>query len=100
MDIRSTTTSLPKASTAYLFGSFLNSASPNDIDVLLVYDPEVCEPALAYELHKDFVDRLQTAVGIDVHVTLLTKDEERDCHFVEDSCAVPIELIDSARLLK
>lgn len=100
MEIRSITTSLPKSSLAYLFGSFLNSASPNDVDVLIVYDPQFCAPADAYELHSSFVNRLQEITGIAVHVTLLTIDEERECNFINDASAVRLDLMDDSRLVK
>ena len=100
MDIRSITTSLPKSSLAYLFGSFLNSTSPNDVDVLIVYDPQFCAPANTYELHGSFVNRLQEITGIAVHITLLTTDEERECNFINDTRAVRLDLIDDSRLLK
>jgi predicted nucleotidyltransferase len=97
MDIRSTTTSLPKSSLAYLFGSFLSSASPNDVDVLIVYDPQSCAPSQAYELHRGFLNRLRETTGIAVHATLLTTDEERGCNFIKDTGAVRLDLIDDSR---
>jgi hypothetical protein len=99
MDIRSIITSLPESSLAYIFGSFLNSASPNDVDVLIVYDPLFCAPAHAYELHTSFVNRLQEITGIAVHVTLLTTDEERESNFINDTGAVRLDQIDS-RVIK
>ena len=98
MDIRFITTSLPKSSSAYIFGSFLKSASPNDVDVLVVYDPQFCAPAQAYELHSSFVNRLKEVTGIPVHVTLLTAGEERGCNFINDTGAVRFDLIVDSKL--
>jgi predicted nucleotidyltransferase len=100
METRSITTSLLELSVAYVFGSFLRSATPDDIDILIVYDPRACSPIVAYERHRDFVARLQQATGIAVHLTLLTTDEERGCGFINDVKAIRYELIDDPRLVK
>jgi hypothetical protein len=100
MDIRSITTNLPSSSVVYLFGSFLNSSAPNDLDVLIVYDPQFCAPARAYELHGSFVNRLRKIAGIAVHTTFLTADEERECNFINDTGAVRLDLIDDSRLAR
>jgi predicted nucleotidyltransferase len=75
----------------------LNSSSPSDVDVLVVYDPQFCSPAQAHELHSSFVNRLQEITGTAVHITLLTTYEERGCDFINDTGAVRIDLIDDPR---
>jgi predicted nucleotidyltransferase len=100
MEMQSITTRLPESSIAYIFGSFLSSASPSDIDVLVVYDTETCPPDLAYELHRDFINQLRSSVGLDVHITLLTKSEERGSDFINDSGAIRMDQVTIRRLLK
>ncbi|MFZ0817338.1 MAG: hypothetical protein WAM78_17580 [Candidatus Sulfotelmatobacter sp.] len=78
----------------------MKSASPNDVDVLVVYDPQFCAPARAYELHRSFVTRLKEVTGMPVHITLLTTGEERGCNFVNDTGAVRLDLIDDSRPVK
>ena len=56
METPSITTVLPEGSLAFVFGSFLRSDAPSDLDVLLLYDPEICDPKEAYCAHTPFVD--------------------------------------------
>ena len=91
---------LPKSSVPYVFGSFLSSSSPRDIDILIVYDPAICNPAQAYDLHLEFADNLERAVGLPVHLTLLAMEEERGCGFIADARAVPLETVDRIRLIR
>jgi len=82
-------TSLPKSSTAYVFGSFLRSNSPRDLDVLIVYDQRLCAPSEAYRYHDDFIRQIQSVVNIDVDVTLLTQEEVKSSRFIENTDAIP-----------
>src|ERR1035437_4586116 len=87
------TVDLPKSSRAYVFGSFLKSPSPRDLDLLIVYDRLFCHPSKAYEMHQDFVDKLRKIVQVEVDLTLLTQEEARGSRFLQDTAAVPFELV-------
>jgi predicted nucleotidyltransferase len=97
MEIRSITTNLPELSAAYVFGSALKSGLPNDLDVLIVYDPHTCPVSRAYDAHRTFVEMLQQAAGLTVHLTLLTIDEERDSSFIRKTGAISIRSLESLR---
>lgn len=79
---------IPEGSTLYLFGSILKSQVPNDLDILVVYDPEVCPPEHAYTYHRSMVDDLTVAYGLPIHATFLTPSEQRATDFVSRTCAV------------
>jgi len=80
---------IPERSTLFLFGSILKSQAPNDLDILVVYDPEFCPPELAYTYHRPMVDDLAAAYGLPVHATFLTPSEQRATDFISRTCAVP-----------
>jgi predicted nucleotidyltransferase len=82
-------TKLPEGSVVYVFGSFLRMNTASDLDVLVVYDSDVCLPEKAYELHKDFLSDVFLEFGLPVHATLLSVQEERDRDFIQDTGAIP-----------
>lgn len=94
-------TSLPELSSAYVFGSFLHCDAPRDLDLLITYDQRVCPPSRAYSLHAEFVRQAHAMFGIDIHLTLLTQQEELGCRFIEDTGAVPFDqaILRAKRLL-
>jgi predicted nucleotidyltransferase len=99
MENRSITSGLPSASRAYVFGSFLTTGQPQDIDILVNYDPVICPPADAYEAHTDFIDYMQESFGLRVDLTLLTYEEEQSSGFIQATGAVPIAFTDGKLVL-
>ena len=91
MGIQSILTSLPKSSAAYVFGSFIKSCSPKDIDILVVYDQQDCPPPLAHQFHAKFAKLVEKTLNLDVDLTLLTMEEERGNGFIQDTGAIPFE---------
>jgi predicted nucleotidyltransferase len=79
---------IPEGSTLFLFGSILKSKAPNDLDILVVYDPEVCAPEFAYQHHRSMLDSLAAAYSLPVHATFLTPSEQRATDFISRTCAV------------
>lgn len=69
---------------------------PADCDVLVIYDPTVCAPVDAYELHEPFFSDLAKMVGLNVHPTLLTIEEEKGCDFIQTAGAIRFHLKSSA----
>lgn len=80
---------IPEGSTLFLFGSILKSQAPNDLDILVVYDPEFCPPELAYTYHRSMVDDLAAVYGLPIHPTFLTRSEQRATDFIFRTSAVP-----------
>jgi predicted nucleotidyltransferase len=84
---------IPKGSKVYVFGSFLNVESPNDCDVLAVYDERICPPREAFRRHSSLVSDLQKMTELPIHLTLLTRSEERDVCFLRRTGAIPITVV-------
>lgn len=91
MGNRSITTDLPSTSRVYVFGSALTSDTPQDIDILILYEPMIFHPSVAYDAHANFVAQVGSHTGLSVDITLLTFDEELSCNFIETEGAVPLE---------
>ena len=88
METRSTPIRIPRESKFYIFGSALFSDCPNDLDVLVVYDPLVCPPGDAYPFHSSAILDLKANFDIPVHITLLTSSEECGTEFIKRTGAV------------
>lgn len=88
METRSTPIRIPSASKVYVFGSVLTSACPNDLDVLVVYDPLVCPPRHAYSFHRETVLDLEKYYHLPVHITLLMPSEESGTEFIKRTGAI------------
>lgn len=65
----------------FLFGSALRDPDPNDVDLLVVYDPGELPPAEAAGLRGVLVHACAEAGIHPVDVVLLTGDEARDTEF-------------------
>ena len=88
-----TVTDSPISTRAYIFGSYLHSDSPADIDLLIVYDEKECVPAVAYQNHKRLIEYIGSIAGLSVHPTLLTCKEEKHSEFIANTGAVSIETV-------
>lgn len=75
----------------YIFGSFLHSDSPSDIDLLVVYDPLEVHPKNVTKHCKPLFAAIEQAISLKVHSTILTCSEEQESEFVERSKAVLLE---------
>ena len=65
----------------FLFGSSLYSESPNDLDLLVVY--EVSMPVIeALEFRSKLIGKLRRHISLPIHVVLLSADEEREIGFI------------------
>ncbi len=83
---------IPDFSKLYIFGSIITSSSPNDLDILIVYDPIKCSPMIAYNKHSDTILDLGEHFGLPVHLTLLTPSEEFKTNFISRTGAIEINL--------
>ena len=85
-------TKIPSHSEAYVFGSVLNSLAPDDFDLLIVYDPEVCPPQNAYVCHSPLCEDISIMFRLPVHLTALTRSEAMHVRFIEKTNALPLEM--------
>lgn len=97
METQFTPIRIPRESKFYIFGSALTSDYPNDLDVLVIYDPLVCPPQDAYSFHREAMLDLEANLDMPVHITLLTPSEESGTEFIKRTGA--IELADAMRRL-
>ena len=90
-EIQAVVANLPKNSDIYIFGSFLNNAHPNDMDILIVYDDNLCSPKLAYREFHSIIRQLEQLFSLKVDVTLLTRDEENSVNFIKSENCLKID---------
>lgn len=65
----------------YLFGSALHRHDPQDVDLLVIYDPDVLPPAQAASLRHAMV---QACIGATMHpldLVILTNEEAEQTNF-------------------
>ncbi|WP_133511228.1 nucleotidyltransferase domain-containing protein [Candidatus Thiosymbion oneisti] len=84
-------TKLPKNTKVYIFGSWLTSENPSDLDVLVVYDPMHCNPSDAYLRLNPLLRDLVKLTGLRVHPTMLTYSEQEETGFVAEVDAMALE---------
>lgn len=88
METQSTLIRIPRESKFYIFGSALSSDYPNDLDVLVIYNPSACPPQAAYSFHKDAILDLEESFHLPIHLTLLTPSEESGTDFIKRTGAI------------
>jgi predicted nucleotidyltransferase len=67
----------------FVFGSALTSKNPNDLDLLVVYDPEACPLEQARDKALKLASELSGEIGLQPHVVVLTESEERSVRFIQ-----------------
>lgn len=75
----------------YLFGSARISRTPNDLDILLIY-PDNSRITKALELKKVLVSYLQELNGIEIHMVLMTVQENEEIDFLKKEGAVKFHI--------
>ena len=81
---------LPGGVHVFMFGSACYRISPNDIDMLFVYDASLVPPCTAYSVFKPLMTDIEYSVGIPIHSLVLSQDEVRKTGFIGK--VEPIEL--------
>ena len=81
---------IPSGVRIYLFGSACYRQRPNDIDMLYVYDATIVPTDTAYSRFQPLSRRIEEAVGIHVHHTVLSPKEAMESRFIER--IEPVEL--------
>ncbi len=74
----------------YLFGSLLYSNSPNDIDLIIVYNKEEISIQDILLLRKNLHCSFFHEFKITLDITLLTKQEEKSLNFIQTEKAIPL----------
>ncbi|WP_342515556.1 hypothetical protein [Sutcliffiella sp. FSL R7-0096] len=74
----------------YLFGSLLYSNSPNDIDLIIVYNKDEISIQDILLLRKNLYCTFFYEFNITLDITLLTKQEEKSLNFIQTERAIPL----------
>lgn len=76
----------------FIFGSWLSSPMPNDLDLVFIYDDCVCSPQDAINV-RQALKECGARLGIPaIHVVLLSEAESVQCGFIESVGAVPLKI--------
>ena len=75
----------------YLFGSWLHSDNPKDIDVLIVYNPTICPPSKIQAMTRPFLEQLRRIFNLEVDTVYLTEKEEKDINFIKTERCISID---------
>ncbi|WP_147565057.1 hypothetical protein [Coprococcus eutactus] len=75
----------------YLFGSARVSKKPNDIDILLIY-PDISKVTEALELKKVLISYLRELNCKDIHMVLMTVQENDEINFAKKEGAIRFDL--------
>lgn len=75
----------------YLFGSVLSKENPNDIDLLMVYNPNLISLKSVVKLKNKIINYLDESPLIKVDLLLLSMEEESEIDFIKSEKALNIE---------
>lgn len=75
----------------YVFGSWLSSERPNDLDVLITYDSSLCSPAEAIEYSDEVAQAIEQFSGLPVDLVRLSLEEANETDFVRREGCVAID---------
>lgn len=67
--------------TIFLFGSILNSNTPNDIDMLITYENTVIDIEKALSFRKKMINHIQSIYNLPTDICLLSKQENQSSNF-------------------
>jgi hypothetical protein len=74
----------------FIFGSWLNSPVPKDLDLVFIYDDGVCSPQDAI-IARQALKECGARLGLTIHVILLSEAENAQCGFIKSVGAVPLK---------
>lgn len=66
----------------FLFGSFEKTATPNDIDLLILYDSGYVNISQILSLRRRILAHLEGLINIPVDISLLNFIEEEELNFI------------------
>lgn len=72
----------------YLFGSLLYSNTPNDIDIIIVYNKDQISIQDILLLRRNLYSSFYNKFKITLDITLLTEEEEKSLNFIQIEKAI------------
>ena len=83
MENRSIAIELPKGVNAYIFGSFLRSDFPNDIDILFEYDAIMIPSAEVYSKIQNTIQNFEKTFDLTDHPLVLSINEIKESGMID-----------------
>lgn len=74
---------VPRGATIYLFGSACYLKNPEDVDILVVYDPSLIPPEKAYSCIRPISVAAERVTNRNIHLTVLTNKEAADTGIID-----------------
>lgn len=81
---------VPNKTEVYVFGSILTSQTPNDLDILIVYDSSYYPKNNIYKNCDNFINTLYEIFNLDIHFTVLSYYENNEVNFKEEVKAIEL----------
>lgn len=79
----------PRLEAVYIFGSWLYKTVPDDIDLLIVFDPRHCPIEEALLLRRRLAQIVEETLELKSDIVLLTISEERQTDFIRSERCRP-----------
>jgi len=81
---------VPKDIDIYIFGSYINSEKPNDVDLIIIYDSNIYAKNSIYDYCSNIINQIKEKSRLPIDVTFLSIKEEIEIQFVEFVEAISI----------
>jgi len=81
---------VPNDIEVFVFGSVLISDSPNDLDIIIIYDNGVISSRDIYKYTSNFIENLSGVTDLFIDITYLTKSENENIDFVNLVSAISL----------
>ena len=91
MVVPSTTIKARLPGKIFIFGSWIRLQEPNDLDLLFVYDEQLCTSQQAVLARNALIESGRRLGVRAIHVVLLSESESAQCRFIESEGALPLE---------
>lgn len=74
----------------FIFGSYLNSENPKDVDLIVIYDSNIYTGNSIFDNCLNLINQIKEKCGLPVDVTYLSINEEIETRFLKIVNAMPI----------
>ncbi|MEK3836541.1 nucleotidyltransferase domain-containing protein [Paenibacillus sp. FSL R7-0128] len=81
---------VPENIDVYVFGSYIISERPNDVDLIIIYDSNIYSGTNIYNVCLSLLKEIKEKSGLPVDATYLSINEEIETQFVEFVKAISI----------
>ena len=75
--------SMPDGIALYIFGSCLKSETPNDIDLIIIYDKNIYQGSTIFKICAKMLEEVSDFFNLPIHTTYLSQEEEHRIDFIK-----------------